>query len=103
MFKHTLKVAEIAYIVSTNTGKEYYNVRSKVYCIVCDDDCNVCASITQTAIRDGISTAKRHRTKIRNRVKVSEPGFCNPAIKLNNQSWKLNLIAHEVVAHRPKA
>ena len=56
-------------------------------------DPQVRASITQAAIRDGVSVANAHRTATKNAAGKPPSGFDRPVVKLNNQSWRLNKIA----------
>ncbi len=93
VFKHVRKVAEVAYIIANNTGKDNYGVSTLMYRMVRGSDPKVYSVITQTAIRDGVATYKTYKTKTAQGMKVSEPVFRNPVVKLTNQNWRLNPIA----------
>ncbi len=93
VFEHARKVAEVAYIIADNTGKNTYGVNALMYRTMRGPDPKVRSSITQTAIRDGVAAHKTYRTKAAQGMKVSEPVFRNPVVKLKNQDWRLNPIA----------
>ncbi len=93
VFEHVRKVAEVAYIIADNTGKNTYGVNALMYSTMRGPDPKVYSSITQTAIRDGVAAHKTYNTKAAQGTKVSEPVFRNPVVKLTNQSWRLNPIA----------
>ncbi|MYH04496.1 MAG: transposase [Cenarchaeum sp. SB0675_bin_21] len=93
VFGHVRKVAEVAYIIANNTGKDTYGVNALMYSTMRDPDPKVRSSITQTAIRDGVAAHKTYNTKTAQGMKVSEPVFRNPVVKLKNQDWRLNPIA----------
>ena len=93
VFEHVRKVAEVAYIIANNTGRNTYGVNALMYRIMRGPDPKVYSSITQTAIRDGVAAHKTYNTKTAQGMKVSEPVFCNPVVKLKNQNWRLNPIA----------
>ena len=63
VFEHVRKVAEVAYIIADNTGKNTYNVSTMMYRIMRGPDPKVYSSITQTAIRDGVAAHKTYNTK----------------------------------------
>ncbi len=93
MFEHVKKVAEVAYIMAHSTGKNTYDVDVLIYHTMRGSDPKVYSAITQTAIRDGVAAHKTYRTKAAQGMKVSEPVFRNPVVKLKNQNWRLNPIA----------
>ncbi len=93
VFKHVKMVAEIAYIIANNTGKDTFGVSTLMYRTVRGSDAKVYSTITQTAIRDGVATYKAYKTNTAEGRKVSEPVFRNPVVKLTNQNWSLNPIA----------
>ncbi|MYH04719.1 MAG: transposase [Cenarchaeum sp. SB0675_bin_21] len=93
VFEHVRKVAEVAYIIANNTGRNTYGVNALMYRIMRGPDPKVYSSITQTAIRDGVAAHKTYRTNAAQGMKVSEPVFRNPVVKLTNQNWRLNPIA----------
>ncbi|MYH03519.1 MAG: transposase [Cenarchaeum sp. SB0675_bin_21] len=93
VFEHVRKVAEVAYIIADNTGKNTYGVNALMYRTMRGPDPKVHSSITQTAIRDGVAAHKTYNTKTAQGMKVSEPVFRNPVVKLKNQNWRLNPIA----------
>ncbi len=93
IFGHVRKVAEVAYIIANNTGKDTYGVNALMYRTMRGPDPKVRSSITQTAIRDGVAAHKTYNTKTAQGMKVSEPIFRNPVVKLKNQDWRLNPIA----------
>ncbi|MYL11736.1 MAG: hypothetical protein F4010_06280, partial [Cenarchaeum sp. SB0669_bin_11] len=93
VFEHVRKVAEVAYIIADNTGKDTYGVNALMYRTMRGPDPKVYSSITQTAIRDGVAAHKTYNTKTAQGMKVSEPVFRNPVVKLKNQNWRLNPIA----------
>ena len=98
VFGHVRKVTEVAYIIANNTGKDTYGVNALMYSTMRGPDPKVYSSITQTAIRDGVAAYKTHKTKTAQGMKVSEPIFRNPVVKLTNQSWRLNPIADGYMA-----
>ncbi len=98
VFKHVKMVAEIAYIIANNTGKDTYGVDALIYHTMRGSDAKVYSTITQTAIRDGVAAYKTYKTKTAQGMKVSEPVFRNPVVKLTNQNWRLNPIAGGYVA-----
>ena len=63
VFEHVKKVAEVAYIIANNTGKNTYGVNALIYHIMRGPDPKVYSSITQTAIRDGVAAHKTYNTK----------------------------------------
>ena len=63
VFEHVRKVAEVAYIIANNTGKNTYGVNALMYSIMRGLDPKVRSSITQTAIRDGVAAHKTYNTK----------------------------------------
>ncbi|MYB30747.1 MAG: hypothetical protein F4Y18_06930 [Cenarchaeum sp. SB0663_bin_5] len=82
VFEHVRKVA---YIIANNTGKDTYGVNALMYSTMRGPDPKVRSPITQTAIRDGVVAYKTHKTKTAQGMKVSEPIFRNPVVKLKNQ------------------
>ncbi len=93
VFEHVKKVAEVAYIIANNTGRNTYDVDELIYHTMRGSNPKVYSFITQTAIRDGVAAHKTYRAKVAQGIKVSEPVFRNPVVKLTNQSWRLNPIA----------
>ena len=97
VFKYTARVVQFVFEVSVQTGiRDNYALCSKLYHELRDP--TVRASITQSAIRDGVSAANAYRTAVQNGLDPSEPTFKNPTIKLNNQDWRLNMVADGYVA-----
>ena len=97
VFKYTARVVQYAFVVSMQTEiKSYLALCSKLYQELRDP--TIHSSITQTAIRDGVSAANAYRTAIQNGLEPSEPIFKNPTIKLKNQNWRLNMVADGYVA-----
>ncbi len=75
VFEHVRKVAEVAYVIANNTGKNTYDVDALIYHTMRGPNPKVYSSITQTAIRDGVAAHKTYRTKAAQGMKVSEPVF----------------------------
>ena len=97
VFKYTTRVVQFAFEVSIQTGiKDCHTLCSKLYHELRDP--TVHSSITQTAIRDGVAAANAYRTAVQNGLEPSEPTFKHPTIKLNNQNWRLNMVADGYVA-----
>ncbi len=65
VFEHVRKVAEVAYIIADNTGKNAYGVNALMYRIMRGPDPKVYSSITQTAIRTGLPPIKRTIQRLR--------------------------------------
>ncbi len=65
VFEHVRKVAEVAYIIANNTGKNTYGVSAMIYSTMRGPDPKVYSSITQTAIRDGLPPIQRTKQRLR--------------------------------------
>ncbi len=63
VFEHVRKVAEVAYIIADNAGKNTYGINALMYSTMRGPDPKVRSSITQTAIRDGVAAHKTYNTK----------------------------------------
>ena len=94
-FSHSVYVRSVAFAVSMETQiSDFHALCGHLYGELRDPQ--VRASITQSAIRDGVSAANAHRTATKNAAgskPPSEPEFDKPVVKLNSQGWKLNGIA----------
>ena len=94
---HTYR--SVAFAVSIDTQiSDYHTLCVHLYGELRDPQ--VRASITQAAIRDGVSAANAYRTATKNAAgkPPSEPEFERPVVKLNSQSWRLNKIAEGYIA-----
>ena len=96
-FRHSLYVREVVFEVSKQTGiRDFHAVCNHLYGKLRDP--TVKASVTVTAIRDGVAAANAYRTAMENGNTPSEPEFKRPVVKLTNQNWRLNQIAEGYVA-----
>ena len=81
VFKHVRYVAEVAAMVSRQTGiTDTHTIDTMIYRHVRDPA--ILADVTQAAISDGLAAMKAARTMGKDNV---EPEFKTGAIKLNNR------------------
>ena len=85
VFRHVICVAETAAMVSRRTGiTDTYTLGTMIYKYVRDPRVN--SAVTQAAIKTGVAAMKGAGPD-------AKPEFKVPAIKLNNQRWRLNPVA----------
>ena len=91
VFRHVICVAEAAAMVSRDTGvTDTHTLDTMMYHMVRDP--RVRSAVTQAAIKTGAAAMKAARND------DAEPEFKTPAIKLNNQCWRINPVAGGYIA-----
>ena len=93
VFTHSVYVRSVAFAVSMETEiSDFHMLCGHLYGELRDSQ--VRASITQAAIRDGVSAVNAYRTATKNAAggkPPSEPEFDRPVVKLNNYELEAQL------------